>query len=224
MASSVPHSPKLYHIVHVDRVPSIAAAGRLWSDTETEARGLSGTIIGLERIKQRRRQLMLTSHKGLAVGECVPFYFCRRSVMLHVIHNRSDTDLAYRGGQEAIVHLQADLAEVVEWAESKGMCWAFTTSTAGAEGFEDHADLADLDRIDWDVVLADDWLRRRKDKTVEEAKAAKQAEFLVEMEFPWSLVRRIGVYSQDVRERLLAMLDTAEHRPDVEVRRAWYHP
>ncbi len=174
-------------------------------------------------MKQRRRQLKLGSHQGLAVGECVPFYFCRRSVMLHVIHNRSDRDLPYRGGQEAILHLEADLHEVVEWADAKGLRWAFTTSNAGAGGFDDYADLAELRRVDWDIVLADDWLLRRREQTVDEAKAAKQAEFLVEQRLPWDLVRRIGVHSAGVRRQVEAVLADADHLPDVEVLRAWYH-
>ena len=143
--------------------------------------------------------------------------------MLHVIHNRSDENLAYRGGQEAVVHLQADLREAVAWAESNLLCWAFTTSSAGAEGFEDYADLGELNRIDWHTVRDDDWLYRRRDKTLEEAKSAKQAEFLVEMEFPWSLVKRIGVYSEAVRQEVLRLLGDAGQLPDVEVRPAWYH-
>lgn len=49
-------------------------------------------------IKERRRQLRLTSHRDLRVGECVPFYFCPRSVMLYVIRHANHPKLTYRGG------------------------------------------------------------------------------------------------------------------------------
>ena len=87
MTMPVPAKPKIYHIVHVDRLPSIINDGWLWCDAEIVRRSPSGTIIGMDAIKQRRlKELTLTSHSDLHVGDCVPFYFCPRSVMLYLIH------------------------------------------------------------------------------------------------------------------------------------------
>ena len=78
-----PENPKIYHIVHVDRLLSIVAEGGLLSDAEMANRPGGGTVIGMSDIKRRRlTELTLASHPGLYVGECVPFYFCPRSVML----------------------------------------------------------------------------------------------------------------------------------------------
>lgn len=126
-----PAGPKIYHIVHVDRLASIAAGGHSLSDAVMSAREDAGTTLGMSRIKQRRLSLHLASHPGLTVGECVPFYWCPRSVMLFLIHCANDPDLAYRGGQEPIVHLEADFLKTVEWAEDNGKRWAFTLSNAG---------------------------------------------------------------------------------------------
>ena len=76
----------------------------------------TGTTIGMSSIKKRRLKLKLTSHPDLHVGDCVPFYFCPRSVMLYVIHMANHAELTYRGGQESIVHLEAGLHEAVAWA------------------------------------------------------------------------------------------------------------
>jgi hypothetical protein len=73
--NTVPQKPKIYHIVHVDRLPSIVAAGFLWCDAEVIRHALAGTTIGMSRIKQRRLTLPLNSHPDLHVGDCVPFYF-----------------------------------------------------------------------------------------------------------------------------------------------------
>ena len=103
---TVPDRPKLYHIVHVDRLASIVSDGFLWSDATVARRGLGGTTIGMSKIKHRRlKELTLASHPGLHVGECVPFYFCPRSVMLYVIRRADHSELRYRGGQEPILHL-----------------------------------------------------------------------------------------------------------------------
>ena len=111
-----PARPKIYHIVHVDRLPSIVADGNLWCDAIVAHRGASGTMIGISKIKQRRRTKSLPSYPELCVGDCVPFYFCPRSVMLFPIFTRNNPDLTYKGGQEPIIHLEADLRDVVSWA------------------------------------------------------------------------------------------------------------
>ena len=84
---TVPSQPKLYHIVHVDRLMSIVADGGLWCDAEIVRREPPGTTIGMNAIKQRRLgELTLTSYPDLYVGDCVPFYFCPRSIMLYLIY------------------------------------------------------------------------------------------------------------------------------------------
>lgn len=99
----VPAHPKLYHILHVDRLKSVIGDGELWSDSLVRDRACTGTTIGMNNIKQRRlEQNQLTSHPGLKVGDCVPFYFCPRSIMLYLISQANHPDLCYRGGQSLI--------------------------------------------------------------------------------------------------------------------------
>src|SRR3972149_1524410 len=103
---NVPADPKIYHIIHVDRLHPIISDGFLWSDSEALKRQLPGTKIGMNKIKERRlKELTLNSYPDLHVGECVPFYFCPRSVMLFLIFQGNHPELQYRGGQEPIIHL-----------------------------------------------------------------------------------------------------------------------
>jgi hypothetical protein len=211
----IPAEPKIYHIVHVDRLPSIVADGWIWCDAEINRRSPPGTTIGMNGIKQRRlNELTLASHPGLHVGDCVPFYFCPRSIMLYLIHQANHPELSYRGGQGAIIHLEADLQQTVTWAEERGLRWAFTLSNAGARYFEDRCDLGQLGEIDWDAVQANDW---------RQCKEGKQAEFLIEKQFPWHLVSRIGVLSRQVYGQVSAALQGASHKPRVEIRSEWYY-
>ncbi len=210
----VPPQPKIYHIAHVDRLPSIVATGGLLSDAMVQAQALGGTMIGMNHIKQRRlTELQLASHPGLFVGDCVPFYFCPRSVMLYLIHRRN-AELAYQGGQASIIHLQADLGAVVAWANAQAARWAFTLSNAGSYFFEDRNDLARLGEIDWTAVQARDWRAHKE---------GKQAEFLLEHRFPWHLIERIGVQSTNVYRQVVNALPPNGHRPAVEVRTDWYY-
>ena len=93
-----PAAPKVYHIVHVDRLASIAADDTLWSDAVLQGRGQPGTTIGMSTIKQRRLTNPVKCCPGLNVGGCVPFYFCPRSVMLYLIDKANHPELDYRGG------------------------------------------------------------------------------------------------------------------------------
>jgi len=212
----VPANPKIYHIVHVDRLASILAGGGILCDAEVLRRGILGTVIGLNDIKQRRLESELNSHPGLHVGDCVPFYFCPRSVMLYVIHRSNMPGLVYDGGQTHILHLEADLRGVVAWANSNGRRWAFTLSNAGSTYFSDRNDLARLCEIDWDAVGSTDW----RDSTVKEH---KQAEFLLEERLPWALIERIGVASAQMYSKVEQAVQNDSHRPKVEQRSDWYY-
>ena len=212
---SIPANPKIYHITHVDRLPSIIADSKLWCDAEIERRSPPGTIIGMNNIKQRRlTKLNLSSHPDLYVGDCVPFYFCPRSVMLYLIHQANHPELAYRGGQEPIVHLEADLRQAVDLATKNDVRWAFTLSNAGASYFEDRCDLAQLGEIDWEAVQSVKW---------KNCKEGKQAEFLTEFSFPWKLVSRIGVHSKYTYDQVMTALRLSTHKPRVEIKTEWYY-
>ena len=209
-----PAPPKVYHIVNVDRLASIVGDGCLWCDAEAQRRASPGTTIDMSEIKQRRLTNRLSSHPDLCVGDCVPFYFCPRPVMLYLIHRANHPKLEYRGGQGPIVHLEADLRETVGWAERQGRRWAFTLSNAGSRYFQDRCDLAHLDEIDWEAVQARDWQGRAE---------GKQAEFLIEHAFPWELVRRVGVRSAEACNAATEAVRAANHQPAVTIRRDWYY-
>jgi hypothetical protein len=64
-------------------------------------------------------------------------------------------------------------------------------------------------------VQATDW-RQCKD--------GKQAEFLLELSFPWHLVERIGVRSRATYTLAINAVPAHGHRPPVEIRPEWYYP
>lgn len=218
---TVPAQPKIYHIVHVDRLPSIIASNGLFCDAEMVKHAGLGTTIGMSTIKARRlNELTLDSHPGLYVGQCVPFYFCPRSVMLYLIWRANDPELSYRGGQGPIVHLECDLNRAVEWAQASSRRWAFTLSNAGSYYFEDRADLGRLSEIDWNAVQNNGWGYRGVPGSVRES---KQAEFLVETSFPWGLVERICVQNRATYNQAAHALTASAHKPQLEINAAWYY-
>ena len=215
--SPVPAQPKIYHITHVDNLAAIVREGVLLSDATMLERGGPSVTIGMSAIKRRRvEDLSVSCHPGTKVGDYVPFYFCPRSVMLYLLYQANHQDLTYRGGQGLIVHLEADLHEVVAWAQEQDRSWAFSLSNAGSYYVEVLNRLEQLDQINWGAIAATDF--RSAD-----IKEGKQAEFLLHGSFPWELVRRIGVISAEMKARAEASLAHASYQPPVEIRHDWYY-
>lgn len=215
----VPKNIKIYHIVHIDRLRSILQSGGLYCDAHVVNNALPGTTIGISRIKEQRRTHSLTSYPKLYVGDCVPFYFCPRSVMLYIIWRANHQKLTYRGGQKPIIHLVADLKQVVNWANNHQKRWAFTTSNAGAKSFHDYNSLNNLNKVNWDAVSARFW-------SDEDIKAKKQAEFLMEEFFPWHLIESIGVRSKHVLTDVEEIINSNSnsYKPKVSVETKFYYP
>ena len=215
MSNINPYDIDLYHIVHVDKLHSILGMGGLLCDMEVHNQDFQGTTIGMDKIKKRRMvELNLRSYPDLFVGNCVPFYFCPRSVMLYIFSKKNHPEISYLEGQEPIVHLVFRMMDVITWAEQQGNRWVFTDSNAGSYYFEDYSSLSNLDQLNWNAINTDYWSN---------CKEQKQAEFLVEKFVPWQLVKGIGVYSLDYFDKVHDIIDSRTFIPPIAVKREWYY-
>jgi len=216
VSGAAPARPKIYHILHVDRLPSVLADACLFSDAAMQGRTGCGTTIGMGTIKGRRLRLPVRCHPGTCVGDYVPFYFCPRSVMLYVIYRANHPELTFRGGQGPILTLEADLDATIAHAEAAGIPWAISLQNAGAAYASFRADRAALAELDWAAINA-------RDFRAPEVKEAKQAEFLLHGRFPWRLVERIGVQNAATGRKALGCLAGAAHIPPVRLMPDWYY-
>lgn len=115
-----------------------------------------------------------------------------------------------------MLHIEADLHEVVRWANDANVPWAFTDRNSGCGYFQCFKNLNQLDQLNWELIASNDWKNPI-------AKEAKQAEFLIHSYFPWSLVSRVGVIDESIATKVREILATGEHKPDVIVRSDWYY-
>jgi len=214
-----PTDQKIYHIVHHDRLASIIDHEFIFCDNEAGNNLINGTSIGMNKIKKERQTKPLTSYPDLTVSDCVPFYYCPRSIMLFVISKRNNPEMTYTGGQQPIIHLEADLKTVIESLSSDSR-WVFTLSNAGSIYFEDRSNIGNFNEINWDAMLRNDW---GYSLTPPEIREGKQAEFLVEKKFPWNLFSKIGVYSPEYKNMVESILKETSHKPEVEVKKEWYY-
>jgi hypothetical protein len=211
-----PANPKIYHITHIDNLPMIIESSCIWSDRQRLSQGFDCQVVGMPTIKRRRlEEIEVTCVPGTKVGEYVPFYLCPRSIMLYIFSKGNHPDLSYTGGQEPIVHLQADMNACVQWAKQNGKPIAFSTSDAGSRTADFYNKKKDLDKVDWDAVGA----RWFTDSGVRER---KQAEFLVFDWFPWSLVEHVGVFDQNRATLAKQAISANTHRPTISIENSWY--
>lgn len=211
----VPNKPQIYHIVHVDRLQSIINDENLWSDREMNRRAPIGTNIGMNHIKERRlNQNQLDCYPHLFVGDCVPFYFCPRSVMLYLMYKNNNQQLQYDGGQEPIIHLKSNFHETVKWASVNNRKWVFTLSNAGARYFEDKCHINEMRLLKWESINTQSWQQCREEK---------QAEFLIEHSFPWHLIDYIGVHNKQVFNEVRNILQSTHHCPKLQIEPTWYY-
>ena len=193
---TVPAQPKLYHIVHVDRLPSIVADECLWCDREVVRRAPPGTTIGMSSIKQRRLNELDAWPAIRAVRRAIA---CR-STSARV---RSCCTLIYRGNHPELSlprRTGADRPPGGRPARGRrlGRCAA---APLGIHALERGRVLL-RGPLRPGAAGRDRLARRRGHGTGAECKEGKQAEFLLEQSFPWHLVERIGVQSRsDIRRR-----------------------
>ncbi|MCK9223521.1 MAG: DUF4433 domain-containing protein [Candidatus Muirbacterium halophilum] len=209
---NIPENSKIYHIVHYNNLESIIENQKIFSYANVTNHKI--TNIGMQSIKDRRLKIPLKSHKDLYVGQCVPFYFCPRSVMLYMFSKQNHPELSYKGGQEPIIHLVSDLKKTLEYAKENKLRWAFTCSNAGSNYFEDYSNPVNFNKLDWNAINSNQWNQNR-DK--------KQAEFLIENEFSWNLVEEIGVYSMNEFEIITKILVSCRNKPNLKIRKEWYY-
>ena len=205
-----PADPQIFHITHVDNLPGILAAGRLWSDAQRIAQGFVSTNIGYSHIKARRLSRPVPCASKGMLGDYVPFNFCPRSVMLYVV---SQGHQNYSGGQQSIVHLVSRMSRVL----AAGRSWAFTDRHADlgyAAYFDSPARLAE---VDWSVMPLRQW------GGDSDLKERRQAEFLVHDFCPWNVFEEVAVGSVAAEAAVHAMLAPASYRPTVVVRPHWYY-
>ncbi len=81
-------------------------------------------------------------------------------------------------------------------------------------------EIDELTKIDWKIIKSNQWSDTEEDG---DRKRRRQAEFLVHNRFPTNLILGIGVYSDDVKEKVEQMLEESGEEIRVKVIPNWYY-
>jgi len=122
----------------------------------------------------------------------------------------------YAGGQKEVVYLVSS-AESVDQA---GLDWVFTDGHADMILSDFYNSLADLNKVDWQVLNGKWWFDTKEDG---DRSRRRQAEFLVRNAFPWRFVTSIGVYDAKTQHLVAQTAATNTHKPPVNIERSWYY-
>ena len=134
--------------------------------------------------------------------------------MLYAIHNGFVE--GYAGGQEQVLHLVGSAEAVAK----EGLRYCFTDGHAEIVFSVFFEDVADLPKVDWDVMKAQYWSDYKTDP---DRKRRRQAEFLVHGFFPWKMLTQIGVSNERVAKETEKAIVGCLHKPFIVVAKQWYY-
>lgn len=205
----------VYHMVHLDRLETILRSGALFSDLALKDMGIEvGTSIAYENIRSRRREKEVFAIPDLVIGGCVPFYFGTHSPMLYRAMMGKTDGYGYEGGQDPVLYLVFRMIDLIREAEASNLRWFFTDGNAAAALTNQYFDLAELSRLNWDILRSSQWAGHRDEK---------QAEFLIENRVPLGpSFLGIGVRTEEMRIKVLSVLRNVGITIPVVVKNDWY--
>ncbi len=209
-----PATVAIYHLTHINNLPSILGTGGLGCTSQLDRRGFARTNIAYDSIQSTRSRTSVPCGPGGGLHDYVPLFFAPRSPMLFTVKNGNVP--AYRGGQESLIHLMTTVATVI----TAGRPFVFTDGHATMQPTCFYDDISDLDEVNWGVMASTTWYDT---PALPDRKRRRQAEFLVHTHLPWRLIREVGVYSAAMQQKVLDLIADQRHKPAVTVRREWYY-
>lgn len=212
----VPDPTPIYRFLHVDNLEVVLRRGGLHPPNHTHNDGLCYKTIHNRDIQEERRIRRITCGPRGVIHDYVSFYFGYLSPML--LQLKTGRVEGYDEGQEPLIYLVSS-AQRVRDSEAG---FVFSDGHGIAAFTKWYDDLADLDKVDWDMVYQRYWADTVDDM---DRQRRKQAEFLVCQLCNWELIQEISVLNLAMKGKVEGIMDQFRgmHRPVVRVRRDWYY-
>lgn len=206
----------IYRLTHIDNLPLLLRRLHLHAPNFAPEDGFVYRTIHNIDIQKSRRVRRLSCGPGGVLHDYVPFYFGVCSPMLLKLHTGQVA--GYTEGQDPLIYL----VSTAEGIRDAGIGYVFSDGHGIAAFTSWYADLADLNKVDWEIVRARYWSDTEDDL---DRKRRKQAEFLVHRACPWSLIRGVAVRTPEMQQRVEVIFGhfPTETRRPVAVRSRWYY-
>ena len=216
LGKPIPNPIPLYRIVHVDTLPTLLTRGALHAPNSTPQDGLPYRTIHSVSVQASRHLNQIGCGPRGTSHDYVPFYFGPLSVML--LNLKTDRVDGYREGQVPLIYLTTSVQRVLE----AGCRFVFSDGHGLARFTRWYEDVAQLDKVDWDLVPARYWADQPDDN---DRQRRKQAGFLVWNSLDWSLIDGIGALNSQAKATVEAAFAEypTRHHPQVEIKAQWYY-
>lgn len=179
----------------------------------SDVRSSQWVSIGNQELINKRANLLVPRLPGGVLNDYVPFYFTPFSVMLANIQS-GRSGIVRRSNSEIVIFVSS-LRKVAEF----GLPYLFTDKHAYFHWTSFYGDLADLDKVDWDLLQRRDFKRDPEDP---EKLARYQAEALVYKHVPISALLGVVCSTDGVREQIAKKIEQKGLNLEVHMRPAWY--
>lgn len=203
-----PITIEIYHFTHIDNLSNLINIGAILCKNEMTNGNYSYKNSALDSVQEQRQLHKVPVSPNGTIHDYVPFYFNSLSPMLYTI----------KKGNIGGVKMQ-DLVffkSTVQAVKAAGCVFIFTSGHAIMDLSEYYNDLADLDKIPWDVIKARYWC------DFFDGRRLRQSEFLVYKKFDWELVETIGVYNNDMLSKVTALIGSLQYKPIIKVKLNWF--
>lgn len=214
---TVPIPTPILRLIHVDNLFILLRRGGIYAANFTPNDGFMYRTIHRQDMQDARHVRHVPCGPRGTVHDYVPFYFGYLSPML--LQLTTGQVEGYTEGQEPLIYLVSTAQAV----QASGAGFVFTNGHGLPRWTKYCDDLADLDKVDWDMVYQKYWADDPLGDN--DRKRRKQAEFLVHRFCPWSLIHRIAVINTATKARvegIMAGSDAALRRL-VTVESGWYY-
>lgn len=203
----------LYHMTHYHNLRSILENGGLSAYSHILKRNVSYTNMAHQNIQDRRARRIIEVPPGGNLHDYVPFYFATRSPMLSaLIHGRVQ---GFDGNEEDIIYL-ATRTDIIK---ESNLPFVFSDGHGIIDITEFYNNLADLDKVDWDIMKERYWKDTLEDPDRERR---RQAEFLVFQFVDINYFLGIGVKNEKMKQVVMDILNEYGIDFPVLVRKNFY--
>lgn len=195
----------VYRIVHIDNLVQILKHGMfIKGHNSNHTKYLN---IGNSEIINTRKEFPVKIKGYGFIGDYVPFYFGRQSIMLYNILTGQNG--VQKQSPDNIIYICCYINELV-----KNCSQYFFTDGQANKKFTQHLITPDdLEKVDWKIVNGSDFKKTEADPD----KARKyQAEFLIHKYVPVKCIHEIIVYNENKKAAVELLI--AEHALDITVR------
>jgi hypothetical protein len=195
----------IYHFTHIENLPNLIDTGAILCKNEMSNRKIPYKSSAFDSVQSQRHIYPVPLSPKGTIHDYVPFYFNSLSPMLYTIKIGNIDGVKIQD----LVFFKSTV-QAVDHYKNK---FVFTDGHGIMALSDFYNDLADLDKVPWNVINAKYW------NNFPDGRRLRQSEFLVYKKFDLNLVELVGVYNTVILNTVKSLVATLPDQPSVEIKR-----